>query len=288
MNITLAETINKGEIKFKRGSHSATVSGTVIRGERDQYSLIAGAGQWMEVKISSPEDNAVFQLSIYSYGTGEDVQLEGAKAGEDARYWYDQLPAPGYSKDGKQNAVDIIVGGMRGNASYDLTLTIKNEAEEIEETTDDNQSQANSVNGKYQNLLQTMFCPQDKAQYGEFSDYGYWAGGAWCGQMGQAGYWVWKYPNWYVWAKKAQLSDKVTIGTVLSMEAGDRGCYVEFTDNNGKNHSEMAAFEICEQTDFIGKKVKFSYTKESIMASSCAGDPECTQSETVWLINDMK
>lgn len=126
MNITTAETFDRGDIKFKRGSSSGTVSGAVVRGDRDQYFMMAGAGQWMEVKISSLENNAVFQLSIYQYGTGEDVQLEGAENGDDAYYWYGKLPRPGYSKDGKQNAVDIVVGGTRGNASYDLTVTIKN------------------------------------------------------------------------------------------------------------------------------------------------------------------
>lgn len=59
-----------------------------------------------------------------------------------------------------------------------------------------------SANGKYSNLLQTMNCPKDKGQYGQYTDYGYWAGGAWCGQTGKAGYWVWVAPNWYVWGKK--------------------------------------------------------------------------------------
>ena len=126
MNITTAKTIDRGEIKFERGSYSGTVSGVVIRGERDKYSLMAGAGQWMKVKISSLENNAVFQLSIYQYGTGKDVQLVDAKDGDDADYWQGWLPRPGFSKNGKQNAVNIVVGGTRGNTSYDLTVTLKN------------------------------------------------------------------------------------------------------------------------------------------------------------------
>ncbi|MDM8565627.1 hypothetical protein QUF74_08240 [Candidatus Halobeggiatoa sp. HSG11] len=101
INISIAEIIDKGEIKFKRGSSSGTVSGLIIRGDSDQYSLMAGAGQWMEVEISSLEDNAVFQISIYSYGTGEDVQLENAEDGDDAKQWQGWLPNPGYSKNGK-------------------------------------------------------------------------------------------------------------------------------------------------------------------------------------------
>ncbi|MBD3793553.1 MAG: hypothetical protein IE889_05255 [Campylobacterales bacterium] len=43
-------------------------------------------------------------------------------------YWYGQLPNPGYSKDGKQNPLTIVVGGTRGNATYTLTVTIQDKA----------------------------------------------------------------------------------------------------------------------------------------------------------------
>lgn len=59
---------------------------------------------------------------------------------------------------------------------------------------------AASANGKYQGLIQTLYCPGDQTQYGNFRDYGHWGGGPWCGQQGKAGYWVYVYPNWYVWA----------------------------------------------------------------------------------------
>jgi TPR repeat protein len=60
---------------------------------------------------------------------------------------------------------------------------------------------AATVNGKYSGLLQTINCPRDQAEYGQFTDYGYWAGGAWCGQTGKSGYWVWVAPSWYVWSQ---------------------------------------------------------------------------------------
>ncbi|MGR8933155.1 MAG: hypothetical protein ACU837_02045 [Gammaproteobacteria bacterium] len=59
-----------------------------------------------------------------------------------------------------------------------------------------------SAGGKYENLIQVLPCPADKAKYGEFNDYGYWAGGPWCGQMGRSGYWVWLSPKWYIWEKQ--------------------------------------------------------------------------------------
>ena len=56
-----------------------------------------------------------------------------------------------------------------------------------------------SAYDSYHNLLQVLTCPQDRSQYGDFYDYGYWGGGAWCGQTGSAGYWVWVAPDWYIW-----------------------------------------------------------------------------------------
>lgn len=61
-----------------------------------------------------------------------------------------------------------------------------------------------SANGKYTSLVQVLECEKDKKTYGEYRDYGYWSGGAWCGEVGEAGYWVWVYPKWYVWAKKSK------------------------------------------------------------------------------------
>ena len=59
--------------------------------------------------------------------------------------------------------------------------------------------QTASVDGNYSHLLQTLHCPSDVNDNGDFLDYGYWSGGDWCGQTGVPGYWVWVNPNWYVW-----------------------------------------------------------------------------------------
>jgi len=61
-----------------------------------------------------------------------------------------------------------------------------------------------SADGKYYNLIQVMECPRDRQSYGEYRDYGYWKGGAWCQQQGKAGYWVWLAPRWYVWGNQAR------------------------------------------------------------------------------------
>ena len=61
---------------------------------------------------------------------------------------------------------------------------------------------AASVGGKYSNLKQVLTCAEDRDSYGTTHDYGYWSGGAWCGQTGEAGYWSWVAPNWYVWGNE--------------------------------------------------------------------------------------
>lgn len=93
-------------IRFEPGGTSATMSNAVIRGERNRYTLEAGAGQTMIVSIGSLENNAVFDI----YGPdGAALATEGTSASI-------VLPSDG--------SYVIIVGGTRGNASYDLTVEI--------------------------------------------------------------------------------------------------------------------------------------------------------------------
>lgn len=110
-----AEPIAKGvkrRVKFPRGASGVTLKGSVVRGDRDEYLLGAGKGQTMTVKITSVEDNAVFQ--IYA---PNGRALEGADEGEDAMEWNGTLPRAGDYR--------IVVGGTRGNASYSLSIEIE-------------------------------------------------------------------------------------------------------------------------------------------------------------------
>ena len=108
----LAQGVKK-KIQFARGSSSATANGTVIRGERDRYYLGAKKGQTMSVKISSEEDNAVFQV----YLPGEEEALSGAGDGDDAKDWSGELP--------RDAEYVIVVGGTRGNATYSMKVSIE-------------------------------------------------------------------------------------------------------------------------------------------------------------------
>lgn len=109
--VTSADGITK-RVKFAKGKSSATLSGGVIRGDRDTYILGAKAGQTMSVRITSVENNAVFQIE----GPGGKY-LQNAGEEDDATNIAASLPDSGDYR--------IIVGGTRGNASYRLTVSIK-------------------------------------------------------------------------------------------------------------------------------------------------------------------
>lgn len=60
-----------------------------------------------------------------------------------------------------------------------------------------------SANGKYANLLTQFAVPGDRANYGDFKDYGYYAATTYANAQQPAGYWVYSTPNWYIWKTKA-------------------------------------------------------------------------------------
>ena len=109
--VTSADGVNK-RLRFARGKSSTVVSGAVIRGDRDTFTVGAKSGQTMSVKITSTENNAVFQIQ-----DADGNFLAGADEGDDAKRWSGELPSNGDYK--------IIVGGTRGNATYKLTVSIK-------------------------------------------------------------------------------------------------------------------------------------------------------------------
>lgn len=99
-------------IRFAKGKSSTTVSGAVVRGDRDTYILGARGGQTMTVRIKSVENNAVFQIK-----DPDGAYIQNAGEGEDARSITVDLPFNGDYR--------IIVGGTRGNATYSLTVSIR-------------------------------------------------------------------------------------------------------------------------------------------------------------------
>lgn len=98
-----------------------------------------------------------------------------------------------------------------------------------------------TVNGKYGGLLQSVLCPKDRQQYGDFHDYGYWSeSDTYCGQQVRGGFWVYRHPYWYVWSTQKDLprpdENTATVNGKYSglLQAvlcpGDRERYGEFSD----------------------------------------------------------
>lgn len=104
---TTAPTRKPVRVKFASGANSTTIKQSVIRGERDTYLLGAKQEQQMNLKITSLEKNAVFEV----------IAPGGKTIKQEATTWSGKLPANG--------DYQIVVGGTRGNASYELTVEIK-------------------------------------------------------------------------------------------------------------------------------------------------------------------
>jgi len=94
-------------IKFDRGASYKTVKDAVVRGTRDIYLLGANKGQQMNLNITSSEDNAVFDV----------ISPNGQILQQEAKNWSGELPQKG--------DYQVVVGGTRGNATYELTTEIK-------------------------------------------------------------------------------------------------------------------------------------------------------------------
>lgn len=94
-------------IEFDPGAFETVVSGAAVRGERIVYSVGAAAEQTMIVSITSLEDNAVFDL--YS-PAGSALAIEAMEV--------EISPT-------ESGAYQLVVGGTRGNATYDLAVSIR-------------------------------------------------------------------------------------------------------------------------------------------------------------------
>jgi hypothetical protein len=114
-----ADGVSK-QIKFARGKSSATLENSVVRGDRDFYTFEARAKQTLSLKITSIENNAVFDL----YAPGAKIkkvdgyyEVAGRELATEQTSRKGPLPASGKYL--------IVVGGTRGNATYKLTVAIR-------------------------------------------------------------------------------------------------------------------------------------------------------------------
>jgi hypothetical protein len=108
----LAQQSRVRRIKFRIGENSAMLKDAVIRGTRDIYLLGASRGQTMTIKLSSLENNAEFDLLSPSNKSGVRRLLQAGSLS-----WTGVLPTSG--------DYQIVVGSSRGNASYQLQVTIR-------------------------------------------------------------------------------------------------------------------------------------------------------------------
>jgi hypothetical protein len=114
-----ADTLSKGDIKFKKGETSATLEDGLARGELNEYTLKAMGGQTMSVTIDSVESNAVFELHLQDK-EGKRTPLQDAKgnAVAEATDWSGTLPGKGLQ------TYIVVVGAIRGGAIYIMKVTI--------------------------------------------------------------------------------------------------------------------------------------------------------------------
>ena len=62
-----------------------------------------------------------------------------------------------------------------------------------------------SINGKYENVLKTLYIPDDKDRFGNLYDWGYRNVSTYSGNKNlPKGYWVYAYPYWYIWEREAK------------------------------------------------------------------------------------
>ena len=82
--------------------------------------------------------------------------------------------------------------------------------------------------------------------------------------------------------------DKVRGGVVVSVEADDIACYLQIKGDAGKVHDELASYDLCEDESLLNKPSEFIYQRTSVPAASCGENPECEDTEMVWLIAEIK
>jgi hypothetical protein len=82
-------------------------------------------------------------------------------------------------------------------------------------------------------------------------------------------------------AISAQAASLPRTGKILKMTNGDLMCYLEVKDPQGKIRSVGAGFGICQKTQFLNRRVRFTYKKVAI--NDCESAEPCgkTRMETI-------
>jgi len=73
--------------------------------------------------------------------------------------------------------------------------------------------------------------------------------------------------------------------TIRGLVAGDVACYVTVSDAAGRSREEMASFDLCErERELVGRRVRLRHERAKVLAESCQGNPDCTETRTVQLV----
>jgi hypothetical protein len=106
--VAIAQTLRVRRISFANGANSTTINESVVRGERNVYLLDARQGQTLRITLNSTEaaGNALFDV----------ISPDGAILESSTREFSRSLPTSGDYR--------VIVGGSRGNASFNMTISI--------------------------------------------------------------------------------------------------------------------------------------------------------------------
>lgn len=110
--VQLAQQSRTRRLRFAPGKFETTLEDAVVRGTQDIYLVGARKGQTMTVKITSFEQNAVFEVKTPPLKSGQRRSLK-----PEAVRWTGVLPESG--------DYQLIVGSLRGNATYKLQVSIK-------------------------------------------------------------------------------------------------------------------------------------------------------------------
>ncbi len=77
--------------------------------------------------------------------------------------------------------------------------------------------------------------------------------------------------------------------TLVSLENGDRACYVALKQADGSETSLEGDFDLCpgggkDASALIGKAVTWTTRTANVLAESCQGDVDCGKSDEVELV----
>jgi hypothetical protein len=88
-------------------------------------------------------------------------------------------------------------------------------------------------------------------------------------------------------AKKPVKSNSYpTSAKVLTLTNGDLMCYVDVIDASGKKYNLGAGFEICQQSQFLNKRVQLTYKRGKV--NDCQSAEPCGKTRIENLIVKMK